>query len=436
MKNRASRVVRRAVLAAGLVAFGFGSASADISASAYVQRGLILHYDGIENAGAGQHDATATSWSNLASGSGSGDMSLPAGAVIQQNSIDFGKAKGEVSSVSCARSAEEITAQVSVRTAESITGNDQVFFDLNGRLQAGYDGRSSNPSSSNKGLCVVLPRNKDLTAGNTADYRWFGTFAWNDYAPDRHTISVTGPVGAPTTSSVYFDTTKFTANSAAWNTSVSAPNGKLFIGNTTVPYVFNAVRVYDRKLSADEVAYNAWLDDVRFSGGTIPEKIIVMPNGSLAAKMTATFNAARASVSAGGHALQSGVETIVPFDASQPTVTLTVTPAEGYVIRGVIGASATVDAEHNTVAVNMLSGCVFEVTFVKEGLENVLHVTPDGTGDGSGWDHPAGLADAIAGAAEGDELRLMTGTYTLPASLQSAGFTVCADTLSDFFFQR
>ena len=36
------------------------------SASSYIQNGLIALYDGIENAGAGIHDANATSWLNLA----------------------------------------------------------------------------------------------------------------------------------------------------------------------------------------------------------------------------------------------------------------------------------------------------------------------------------------------------------------------------------
>ncbi|MGN0845859.1 MAG: hypothetical protein ACI4RA_00565 [Kiritimatiellia bacterium] len=35
------------------------------SAKSYVQAGLVGHFDGVENAGYGQHDATATTWTNL-----------------------------------------------------------------------------------------------------------------------------------------------------------------------------------------------------------------------------------------------------------------------------------------------------------------------------------------------------------------------------------
>ena len=59
MKDRVSRGVRRssrrvvrAAFAAAAVALGFGSARADaVPASAYVQDGLIVQWDGIENAG-------------------------------------------------------------------------------------------------------------------------------------------------------------------------------------------------------------------------------------------------------------------------------------------------------------------------------------------------------------------------------------------------
>lgn len=43
-----------------------GSKSNILPASSYIQNGLIALYDGIENAGAGIHDANATSWLNLA----------------------------------------------------------------------------------------------------------------------------------------------------------------------------------------------------------------------------------------------------------------------------------------------------------------------------------------------------------------------------------
>ena len=46
------------------------TASADIPASSYVQDGLVVQFDGIENAGSGAaHDDAATTWKDL-SGNG------------------------------------------------------------------------------------------------------------------------------------------------------------------------------------------------------------------------------------------------------------------------------------------------------------------------------------------------------------------------------
>ena len=57
----------------GFAAEGFGLTAAD-----YVQKGLIGHYDGIDNAGTGTHDATATDWKDLTGETG--DFSLSSAA--------------------------------------------------------------------------------------------------------------------------------------------------------------------------------------------------------------------------------------------------------------------------------------------------------------------------------------------------------------------
>ena len=50
----------------------------------YVQDGLIAHWDGVENAGNGVHDSSATTWKNLA---GEMDLTLWGNAVFTDNSI-------------------------------------------------------------------------------------------------------------------------------------------------------------------------------------------------------------------------------------------------------------------------------------------------------------------------------------------------------------
>ena len=62
MKNRASRVVRRAVMAAGLVAFGFTAVADSLPPNAYIPRGLLYHWDGVDNQATGTHDPNAATW--------------------------------------------------------------------------------------------------------------------------------------------------------------------------------------------------------------------------------------------------------------------------------------------------------------------------------------------------------------------------------------
>ena len=82
----------RALACAGAVLGGF-SASADIPASAYVQDGLVVQFDGIENAGRGRHDSSATTWVDLAGGIG--DATRKSDKVVWQencwtNGVDEG----------------------------------------------------------------------------------------------------------------------------------------------------------------------------------------------------------------------------------------------------------------------------------------------------------------------------------------------------------
>ena len=63
------------------IALAAASVRADgYDAHAYVTSGLVAQWDGIDNAGTGSHDATATTWKDL-SGNGH-DASRPDGGVI------------------------------------------------------------------------------------------------------------------------------------------------------------------------------------------------------------------------------------------------------------------------------------------------------------------------------------------------------------------
>lgn len=66
MSMRSLLVAASVVCCVAPMAFAYDSSS-------YVQNGLIAQWDGIDNAGTGTHDPTATTWKDLA---GSNDLTL------------------------------------------------------------------------------------------------------------------------------------------------------------------------------------------------------------------------------------------------------------------------------------------------------------------------------------------------------------------------
>ena len=65
-------------------AWGIGGKKAP-TAKSYVQDGLIAMWDGIENAGVGVHDASATTWKDLSGNNN--DLVLQNGAHFDVNSL-------------------------------------------------------------------------------------------------------------------------------------------------------------------------------------------------------------------------------------------------------------------------------------------------------------------------------------------------------------
>lgn len=74
------------MIAARQIFLGRGGAKVPTAAD-YVQDGLLLHLDAIENVGYGQHDANATEWIDLV---GSVSLTIPSGSVWSNNSLTLG----------------------------------------------------------------------------------------------------------------------------------------------------------------------------------------------------------------------------------------------------------------------------------------------------------------------------------------------------------
>ena len=134
------RNLKVALAAASAVVVGLAfTAWADIPASAYVQDGLIAQWDGIENAGAGQHDANATVWKDL---KGTHDVPLISGDSFGDNCIKIVKGTRETATA-LFDAYSQITIEFNARpTAMDAAGNWNAFVAVIPNIGGlGWDGR-------------------------------------------------------------------------------------------------------------------------------------------------------------------------------------------------------------------------------------------------------------------------------------------------------
>ena len=216
------------------------------SAAQYVQDGLLACWDGVENAGADTHDASATVWKDLVAGR----MFNLYNVTVADDSMVFGGTQSSYGELNAADTA----ATFGIAT--------------NGMLEIVYastDGASSYTvlqSSSDSGIALGVYDSRFLAgSGDAANAPMF------PYAAGLSTNSVAiryssaRPVGAW----VWGDALG-TAASDSWG----APSDKTTIGtrsskqNNPFKGAIYCIRVYSRQLTAVEIAANSAVDRRRF----------------------------------------------------------------------------------------------------------------------------------------------------------------------------
>lgn len=237
-----------------------GSTAGAIAPTArdYVQTGLIAHWDGIENVGYGlPHDSTATVWKDL---TGRHDLTGVEGNYSWQDNAFYASAQNSQVATSVARASTSITAY---RTVEVV-----------------FEAESSIINSGSK-RCI-------FSSGNKYRFLWChfnGTKRIQfcekhpslenvDFTVHHHvaaTYAGTDSDANTTVDGLYLDGQQQTAGSydETWGQfdSVFA----LGYGRNSA-YSFRgkiyAIRLYDRELTADEIAANAAIDSMRFFGAS------------------------------------------------------------------------------------------------------------------------------------------------------------------------
>ena len=236
----------RAAVACAAASFSF-AASADIPASAYVQRGLINHWDGIDNAGTGTYDPTTTTWKDLKGGL---DMTLANKATWAADGnclIVSGSCAAKADSATSAYRTIEVVYKMTAPggrvlfASGCVTGGNRrwVLFDTDGtKLYADGGGAT---------VAVTTTYDANLIRSFSALYT------------DGNTVETLVTNGVAVTSA--------SSHNNGWNIG----DGKAMVGcrnATGTSYGWTgrvyAIRLYSCELTPEELAENARLDRMRF----------------------------------------------------------------------------------------------------------------------------------------------------------------------------
>ena len=249
---------------------------AEVDVTKYICNGLVAHYDGIRNAGAGvAHDPEATVWKDL---SGNGyDLVAYRGnklpAWTDGNCAEW--TNSAAASFACSRVSADFDPIL------SSTQNVTIEFVADATI----------PSKGDIGLVTLLPNESDATYGNAS---WAMNFYGGQIGilrgADRQQTGFTPAMQTEGSGTCSFTLVR---SSNRWSLYYKGELAKDAMANTNYKQVRNivlgaagghagagfvgkvyAVRIYNRALSANEVAANRVLDRVRFFND-VPEGYVL-----------------------------------------------------------------------------------------------------------------------------------------------------------------
>ena len=269
MRDFTSRARLSAVVAAGTLVFTFLSAFADFTARSYVQSGLIAQWDGIDNAGTGTHDPSATTWKEL-----KGDLATTATALTFRD--------GKSAYFNGASSSGTLLSGNFPAALEAISNGtftaELYFKPLAYKQYAGifhfgvknterYFSLSSDKHASGGTDSVIGAFQYKRSSWEAANCQSGAIASLNECHHvdcmangDSHTIVLDGKTISTHAAGtlVKYSTTKFQI-------------GKYTESNPLQKMDLFAIRLYSRVLTADEIAWNAAIDKIRFEGAASAE---------------------------------------------------------------------------------------------------------------------------------------------------------------------
>lgn len=246
-----ARTFASAATAALMVAMAQPGMADGVAASSYVQNGLVACWDGIENAGAGRHDAGATVWKDIVGGY---EFALT-GVTVDADRMTFA---GDATSYG--------TLDASGTTATFGAA-------MNGTLEIVYVSRDGNVNQ----ILLQAPPGigmsfGELISGNThiiVPFTTSGTTKQPTYVftsgTATNSVSLRCESGAAVAAIANGTSLSRTVDGGYW----SGTGTETFVGNRAskaagFPGSIYSIRLYSRQLTDAEIAFNQSIDRMRF----------------------------------------------------------------------------------------------------------------------------------------------------------------------------
>ena len=357
-------------------ALSFSLAADTLSATSYAQDGLVGQWDGIENAGVGLHDATTNYWTDLTGQSG-----------------DFA-----------------LITSVASFTADGLKKNTQGFMATNVTPTARTDVRAievvvSGAPASGWVNALLITRNQTVTfnndrSGGNRDYFFDADkYGWRTpQKPTQETITVFYEDSSKATS--FYQNGAKPTGSKTTNNWGSPTYQTMHIGGRTgytggdyqtYGYTIHAIRLYDRKLTQEEIRRHAMIDQIRFFGA--PAELMTSD----------TKFALTATAGIGGMVSVDDVNAVPSVTAKMEftfshdvfPVALRATPLPGWKFSGWTGDfSCVIEGSTSTPVVVIMPGCghTYQATFERD---------PDNAAPAYVTDGLVGRWDGLENAGEG-----------------------------------
>ena len=234
---------------------GFAAVAQAKTTSDYVQTGLVAMWDAFENAGRGLHVDATNEWTDLVSGR---TLALLEGDAFDGCQINLAKGV-RATADKLFESAGDITIEVNARPVTLSSGYDMALVSVPNFARFGWDARDG-------GISIMYVNSAGTTENHYQSFAsGYGNGQQLTQAGVFQTYSALIGIGS---GAVYVNgSSRGKTGGVDWSGNQRSADLNAQVGNGSAVSLVRTIRIYNRKLTAEEIAANRAVDMDRFDNG-------------------------------------------------------------------------------------------------------------------------------------------------------------------------